>query len=964
MTPESWQEIKNVLAGALERTPEQRSAYLDRACPEPDKRREVESLLLAEEQAQSTFLAGPAVVSTEELAVGRRLGVYEIVARIGAGGMGDVYQARDSKLGRSVAIKVLRLEFDHDPERLARFQREARLLASLNHPNIATIYRIEQSGDMQYLVMELVPGTTLAERLKAGRLEVADALPIAQQICAALESAHEQGVVHRDLKPANVEVMPDGRVKVLDFGLAKAFAGELDADAQRNLAKAAGSEAGTILGTPAYMSPEQVRGKSVDKRADIWAFGCVLYEMLSGHRAFEGESVTEVLAAVITKEPDWAGLPQSTPPAIQRLLRRCLVNEPKQRLRDIGDARIAIEEVQSGEAAAAVGVAQPGGNAKAVVWWRRAAPWTFVGIAILVAALGFFLWLQPKKADDVVRFSVAAPDGANFGANGSQLSISPDGRKLAFVLSAGPRKPTMLWMRSLDSLAAVSFPGSENASLPFWSPDSRYIGFFSGDEKSGKLKKVAISGGPPQVVCDVNGGAGATWNRDGVILFSNDAAFYRVPEAGGTPTLVVAPQVARAEAFYAFPQFLPDGRHFLFFLVTVTVHRGFDRNYIASGSLDSNTPVRLFEAPSNAIYAPPGYLFYVTHAGLMAQAFDAEKLRAEGQPVLITTGVGLSQDFDQFGLGSFTLSQGNTLAYQIGQIGIKSQMTWYNRKGVKLGTVGEPGLYLTPALAPDEARIAVPVGEGGVQDIWVYDMKRGTESRLTFPSSGTFNPVWSHDGKSISFTSTRDGHPDIFVQSANGLGNAERISDSQDPPKALNDISRDGRYALYDTAGSTEFCELWALPLFGQRKPVPFVRGSGSGAREGHFSPDGRYVAYASHESGRYEIYVQTFPEHVGKWQISTSGGIEPAWRADGKELFYLGPEDEMMSVKTDTTGGTFKAGIPEQMFQAELVQGLYWRNRYVVTADGQQFLMLSPTSNGEDPITVVLNWPALLKGK
>jgi Tol biopolymer transport system component len=964
LTPESWQEIKNVLAGALERTPAQRSTYLDQNCASPEMRREVESLLLADEHAQSSFLSGAALGSRDELAAGQRLDGYEIVARIGAGGMGDVYQARDSKLGRSVAIKVLPLAFVADPDRLLRFQREARVLAALNHPNIATIHEFEQAGETHYLVMELVPGKTLAERLKSGPLEIAEALPIAQQICAALESAHEQGIIHRDLKPANVAVMPDGRVKVLDFGLAKAFGGGLENETDVSVAKAAASEPGTILGTPAYMSPEQARGKAADKRADIWAFGCVLYEMLSGQRAFEGDSTSDVLAAVLTREPDWARLPAATPAAIQRLVRRCLMKEPRQRLRDIGDARITIEEVQSGEAGTAAGAAQPGGTAQGVAWWRRAAPWTFAAIAILLAAFGFFSWLQPKKADDVVRFSIAAPDGANFGADGSQLSISPDGRKLAFVLSAGPRKPTMLWMRSLDSVAAVSFPGSENASLPFWSPDSRYIGFFSGDQKSGKLKKVAISGGPPQVLCDVDGGAGATWNRDGVILFSNDSAFYRVSEAGGTPTLVVKPNTTHAEAFYAFPQFLPDGRHFLFFLVTVTMHRGFDRNYIASGSLDSNTPVRLFESPSNAIYAPPGYLFYVTHAGLMAQAFDAGKLRAEGAPVLITTGVGLNQDWDQFGLGSFTLSQGNVLAYQIGQIGIKSQMTWYNRKGAKLGTVGEPGLYLTPALSPDETRIAVPVGETAVQDIWVFDIKRGTESRLTFPSSSTFNPVWSHDGKNISFTSARDGHPDIFEQSANGLGNAERISDSQEPPKALNDISRDGRYALYDTAGSIDFCELWALPLFGQRKPVPFVRGSGSGAREGQFSPDGRYVAYASHESGRYEIYVQTFPEHVGKWQISTSGGQEPSWRADGKELFYLGPEDEMMSVKTDTSGGTFKAGIPEPLFQAQVVAGLFWRNRYVVTADGQQFLTLSPTNIGNDPITVVLNWPALLKGK
>ena len=969
MTPEAWREIKKVLAEALERTPEQRSAYLDQACPQPDKRREVESLLLADKQAQHSFLSGPALGSTEELAVGRRLGIYEIVARIGAGGMGDVYQARDTKLGRSVAIKILRLEFDDDPERLLRFQREARLLASLNHPNIATIYGLEQSGETQYLVMELVPGKTLAERLKAGPLDIAEALAIAQQICAALESAHEQGIVHRDLKPANVEVMPDGRVKVLDFGLAKAFAGELDADTQRSLAKAAGSEAGTILGTPAYMSPEQVRGKSVDKRADIWAFGCVFYEMLGGRRAFDAESITEVLAAVLTKEPDWTSLPKTTPPAIQRLLRRCLVKEPKQRLRDIGDARIAIEEVQAGagvpQVAAQSSAAQQAAAQQRQASWWPAAPWALVGLAIVLAGLAGLAWLQPKKTGDVVRFSISPPVGANFGVFGSQLSLSPDGRKLAFVQSAVPRKPFVLWVRSLDSLSAESIPGSEGAYLPFWSPDSRYIGFFTDESKNSKLVKVAVSGGPPQVLCDAYDGDGGTWSRDGVILFSNNQKLYRVSEVGGTPTLVAAPDAARADAYYGYPQFLPDGRHFLFYLVTATAHRGYDRPFIASGSLDSTSTVPLFESLSNALYAPPGYLFYVAHGGaLMAQSFDADRLHFTGQPVPISTGVGLSQSEDLYGLGYFSLSQGGVLAYQIAPVGIASQMTWYNRNGAKLGTIAGPGLYLTPSLSPDETRIAVAAGESGAEDIWVYDIKRGTESRLPFASGGTVNPAWSHDGKDILFSSLREGHADIYKRPANGLGDVERISDSEDPPKALNDISPDGRYAIYDTAGSVDLTELWVLPLLGHGKPFPFVRGSGSGAREARFSPEGRYVAYASHESGRYEIYVQTFPEHVGKWQISTSGGVEPSWRTDGKELFYLNPDDELMSVKTNTVAGPFQLGIPQPLFQAQLVQGLLWRNRYVVSADGQQFLMLSPTNNGTNPITVVLNWPALLERK
>ncbi|MGB8438004.1 MAG: protein kinase [Candidatus Acidiferrales bacterium] len=963
MTPEAWQEIKNVLAEALERTPEQRSAYLDQACPDPNNRREVESLLLADKEAQQSFLSGPGLASAEELAAGRRLGIYEIVARIGAGGMGDVYQARDTKLGRSVAIKVLRLEFDHDPERLSRFQREARLLASLNHPNIATIYGLEQSGDTQYLVMELVPGTTLAERLKTGPLDIAEALAIAQQISAALESAHEQGIVHRDLKPANVEVMPDGRVKVLDFGLAKAFAGELDADTQRSLAKAGGSEAGTILGTPAYMSPEQVRGKSVDKRADIWAFGCAFYEMLSGHRAFDAESITEVLAAVLTKEPDWASLPQTTPPAIQRLLRRCLVKDPKQRLRDIGDARIPIEEAQTGDGVAAElrNAVQSSAAPKGETPRRRALPWALAVCAILVAAFTTYFLLRPKRTGDVVRFSVPAPGNTSFRPWGSFLSLSPDGRKLAFVTGGVGQTNLTLRVRAFDSLTEGSFPGVESAVFPFWSPDSRYIGFFSLDNK---LEKVPVSGGPPQVLCDVLSAGGGTWNRDGVIVFSDGNKLYRVPEAGGTPTLVGAAEETGERSYHFFPQFLPDRRHFLFFRITGTTHRGYGRSFIEAGSLDSTRTERLFESLSEALYAPPGYLLYVAQGTLVAQAFDADRLRSTGEPVPIGTGVGLSRAWN-YGLGYFSLSQNGVLAYQTGPSGPVSQMIWYNRKGEPLGTVAEPAVHLTPALSHDENTIAVPTGEIGGSDIWLFDLKRGAQSRLTVRASDNFNPVWSPDGTSVLYSSWRSGHLDIYKQAVNGLGNAERISDSEDPPKALNDISPDGRYAIYDTAGNTELTELWILSLVGERKLFPFVQGSGFGAREAQFSTDGRYIAYASHESGKYEIYVQSFPQHLGKWQISTSGGEEPAWRRDGKELFYLTPEDKLMAVEVHTVAGKFQAEIPKPLFQAQLVQGLNWRNRYVVSANGQQFLMLSPVRNSEaNPITVVLNWPTLLEGK
>lgn len=957
MTPERWQEVKQVLAAVLERTPEERTAYLNKACSEPEVRREVESLLRAEGEARSSFLTPPGITAKAELASGARVGAYEIIGRIGAGGMGEIYQARDTNLGRSVAIKVLPSAFLQDDERLARFQREARLLASLNHPNIATIHGVERSDGRQYLVMELIAGETLAERLKAGRLDMPEALDIARQIAAALESAHEQGIVHRDLKPANVKVMPDGRVKVLDFGLAKASA---NGSGEPTATPVGQSKPGTILGTPAYMSPEQVRGKAVDKRADIWAFGCVLYEMVSGRRAFPGETITDALAAVLTDEPDWSAVPTITPLGIQRLMRRCLEKDPKQRLRDIGEARIAIEKAEKGEDAESIANAAQTPRPP-VSRWGSVAAWAFAIGAVLIAVVIGYFWLRPRKNEDVVRFTVLPPESASFSQFTSSLSLSPDGRKLAFITGNKMDANVTLWVRRLDSLTAESFGNQDGAYMPFWSPDSQYIGFFTA---GGKLKKLPISGGPVQVLCDSSDVGGATWSRDGVILFSDSQRLYRVSDTGGAPTLVTSPDPSLKEGYYTLPQFLPDGRHFLFFDTTSSSTLGYGMAaFVAVGSIDSPKTQRLFESTSAARYSPPGYLLYVADGTLLAQAFDAARLRVTSEARPVTAGVGLDRVFN-YGFPYFSVSQDGVLAYQTAPLGPNSQMTWFDRKGRKLGTVARPDVHLTPALSPDSTKLAVPTGELFRSDIWIYDLKRGTESRLTGHTGDNFNPVWLPDGQSILFSSTRNGHNDIYKQPANGLGNPEKISDSQDPPKAVNDISPDGQYAIYDTAGDAELTELWVLPLGGNRKISAFVSGKGFGARGAQFSPNGRYVAYQSHESGRYEIYVQTFPAAGGKWQISTDAAIEPMWRHDGKELFYLTHDDRVMAVDVNS-GPQFQAGIPHELFQTPIVNGLFWRNRYVVSADGQRFLILSPTTNDQTiPITVVLNWPALLAGK
>jgi Tol biopolymer transport system component/tRNA A-37 threonylcarbamoyl transferase component Bud32 len=874
--------------------------------------------------------------------------------------MGEVYRARDAKLGRDVALKILSSAMAHDSQLLARLEREARTLASLNHPNIAAIYGLEEAEGLRALVMELVEGETLAEHIRgaagggAKPLPAEEALPMATQIAEALEYAHERGVIHRDLKPANVKITPEGTVKVLDFGLAKVLS---DQDsmapaipANSPTLSAMATQAGIILGTAAYMAPEQAKGKPVDRRADIWAFGCVLFEMMSGRKAFEGETISDLLAAVIRGEPEWTALPETTPPAIQRLIRRCLQKDVRQRLQAIGDARIAIEETLSGadtEAAAGGGPTAERGRRSLL---RRALPWALGAATILFAAFASWLLLKPKPQPNVIRFPVAPPDNAEF-ITGGEMSISPDGHYLAFIAQAGSDKPPVLWLRPLDSMTAEPIPGTEGATMPFWSPDSQQIGF----EANGKLEKIAVSGGAQQTLCSADT-PGGSWNRDGVILFGNHRSLFSVPDTGGAPTLVAAPDAARNEAGFEFPQFLPDGRRFLVEVATP----GTQPNFIGVGSLDSKTVKHLVQITSDAFYAPPGYVFYSDQGTLMARPFSVRALDFTGPAVPVAQSVG---SYGDGFYGFFTVSPAGVLAYQTAAATTTNQMAWFSRTGQKVGTVGEPGVYATPALSRDGAKLAVGAGDQAKRNIWVYDLKRGTGSRLTFSAADDVNPIWSLDGSHILFSSNRDGQYDIYQQAADGLGSTQPVFQLKDEAKYLNDLTADGRYAIYDTGTSANTTQLWGLPLFGDRKPFIFVQGA-FGATSAQFSPNGRYLAYASNETGRNEIYVQTFPEHTGKWQISASGGTEPTWRSDGKELFYLTLDEKLMAVDVNTESPSFQAGIPKPLFQAQLVPLSYWRNIYVPSPDGQRFLMLVPANETKaPPITVVVNWPALLKG-
>jgi eukaryotic-like serine/threonine-protein kinase len=894
------------------------------------------------------------------LTSGAHLGPYEILSAIGAGGMGEVYRARDSKLGRDVAVKVLPEAFASDAERMARFQREAKVLASLNHPNIAAIYGLEDSGGTQALVMELVEGPTLADRIKLGPIPVDEALGIAKQICEALEYAHERGIVHRDLKPANVKVTNDGTVKILDFGLAKAVEGDpasIDISNSPTISRVA-SRAGILLGTAAYMAPEQTKGRSVDRRADIWAFGCVLYEMLTAKMAFQGDSVAETLAAVIKQDADWSRLPAATPASIRQLLQRCLKKDPKQRLQAIGDARLTLDEALTGTPEAASLAAQP----VPALTWHRVLPWAVSGVLAVALAAGaflFFLRQSPHSSPETMRFQIRPAAKL---ANGGVFALSPDGRQLAFAAMTSDGVPR-LWIHSLNALEARPLSASELSSTPspfFWSPDSRYIVFEDG---GGTLKKIDVFGGGAETLCDLHGvtAVGGSWNRDGVIIFgTSSGGLMQVSANGGSVSPLTTIDKSNGETGHLLPSFLPDGRHFIY-------HRSSTEagdHGIFIGSLDvrpeQQSSKRLLESDFGASYLPSsdpgtGQLLFVRDGALMAQPFNARRLELNGEPVTITPQVGTFREF------GFFSSANDVLVYRTGGGGEAYQLTWLDRQGRILGKAGKPGVYSGPALSPDGTRAAVSESadvQNAKNALWLVDFSRDATTRFTFGSSATEYPIWSADGKRVIFPAERDGVYDLYQKPASGAED-EAVLLKSGGSKYPSSVSRDGRFLLYFANDPKTKSDLWVLPLDGSGKPFPFLE-TESNEIDGHFSPNGQWVAYTSDESGRYEIYVRRFSAKTasataGKWQLSDGGGSEPRWSADGKELYYLSPDWKLMVVEV-TTGSLFQAGTPKLLFQAPQQNG-FTAGDY--TVDGKRFLFLAPAEQGDIPFTVVLNWQA-----
>jgi serine/threonine protein kinase/Tol biopolymer transport system component len=904
------------------------------------------------------------------LTAATRLGPYEIVGVIGAGGMGEVYRARDPRLGRDVAVKILPLSFAADPDLLRRFELEARAAAALNHPNILAVHDVGSHDGTPYLVSELLEGETLRERLSqpsrtsvAGRpdpalsgaaglsgshagLSVRRTIDYAVQIARGLAAAHDKNLVHRDLKPENVFITTDGRLKILDFGLAKITQSAVAAGTTElsPTTPNVNTQAGMILGTMGYMAPEQVRGLAVDHRADIFAFGVILYEMLAGQRAFHGETTADTISAILKEDPpDLPAVERHIPPALERIVDRCLEKNPSARFQSATDLAFALESLPShsdrsetADAAAAV----PSRGSRARIAWIAAAA---AGLALIgTGAVTVRHLLEKPRAADPVQFQISSPPNTPLSL-AAPIAISPDGRQVVFgAISKGP--PT-LWVRPLGSLAARQLPGTDGASFPFWSPDSRSIGFFA----RGKLMKIQLNGGPPVALCDAPTGRGGTWNDDNTIVFapSSTAALQKVTSAGGAPVPLTT--VGSGESGHRWPWFLPDNRYFVY--VAAAAGTGLPTGTLWIASLDSSERTSLGTANSNAMYAA-GHLLFVRGGTLMAQPFDPERRQTTGELFPVAeqvVGIGNSMK------ASFSVSSSGTLAYRPG-VGTVSQLTWFDRTGKVLGPIGESQVHVNLALSPDDRRLAVSEMSLGAVNIWMLDVARpSAPSRLTVASGGSFDPVWSADGSEVVFTSSRTGKFNIYWRAADGTGEDKVLFE---PPQGAGapDWSRDGRFLAFASGG-----DLWVMPLSGQGsskleagKPYRFVQTSFD---EGDpaFSPDGRWIAYHSSESGQAQIYVQSFPSGGNKSRISAGGGTEPVWRGDGKELFFLAPDGTMMAARIDTVKG-FNASVPQPLFQAGLTSTQN-NNPYVVTRDGQRFLVPLVDQSVAAQMTVVLNW-------
>ena len=882
------------------------------------------------------------------LASGTKLGPYEIQSPLGAGGMGEVYRARDTRLDRTVAIKVLASHLSSSPELKQRMEREARAISSLNHPNICHLYDVGSQDGADYLVMEFLEGETLAERLRKGAMPLSETLAIGATIAEALAVAHRQGIVHRDLKPGNIMLTKSG-AKLMDFGLAKATAAGFDGASKAPVLSAAPTmsgatpispltTAGALIGTIQYMSPEQIEGKEADARSDLFALGGVLYEMATGGRPFEGKSQISVASAILEKEPEpISSLQPLTPQAFEHVVNTCLAKNPDERFQTAHDVKLQLRWIaQSG--IRNVKPAENEGSRGGIAGWIAAG-----GLAILLIALAIW-WHSSKPDDRTAYFAAPLPFSAR------DLAVSPNGHTVAVVGRESERK-NLLWIYEPGSQEATSIANTEGANFPFWSADGRSIGFFA----DGRLKRVDIAGGPVQTLCDAQTGRGGAWNKDGVILFTPSGqlgtGLYRIAASGGTPTQITFPDREHGEDSHRWPVFLPDGIHYLYLAMDLSGRKLASSIYL--GSLNSKEKRLITQAIANAAYAQPGYLLFYRNQTLFAQRFDGKKLELSGEPTPILTDL---QYLPRIARAVFASSESGLLVAQKGGDTAVSQMLWFDRMGQQVGVVSKPGVYGNLSLAPNGKFVATDVMDPGSQntDVWTYDLASGSAKRLSFDPAIDSTPVWSPESSQVVFCSDRTQKFNLYLKDATGAGD-EKLIPQEGPDRYPTDWSRDGKYVLYERG-----TDLWFVTLPSLNSTV-FLKGQ-STPRAGRFSPDGKWVAYASNESGKWEVYVTSFPEAHGKWQVSNAGGEQPRWRSDGREFYYLASDGKIMAVPV-TIGANFDAGTPTALFQANPREVVATSEQfsYDVSKDGQKFLINTQLKTGMTPMSVVMNWAAKL---
>ena len=863
-----------------------------------------------------------------------------------------MYRARDTRLERTVAIKILPAQVSNDPVRKQRFEREAKTISSLNHPHICTLHDIGSQYGTDYLVMECVEGETLSKRLEKGPLPLDQALKYGAQVAGALDKAHRAGIVHRDLKPSNI-MLTAGAAKLLDFGLAKPAA-PLAELATMTVTKEESpvTQRGTIVGTFQYMSPEQVEGKEVDGRSDIFSLGAVLYEMVTGKKAFEGKSQLSVASAILEKEPTpISTIKPMTPPALDHAIRRSLAKGPGERWQSAYDVKIELEWIAQGGSGIPTA-----GKPKGSAWVAWLLALILSGTALFVA--GYFSRSIPQGQP--MRTSLSATPDAPFTFSLSipgSMAISPNGRLLTFTAKAKQAAP-QLWVRSLDSLASHPLAGTENAFAPFWSPDSRWIAFFS----NGKLKKVEASGGPVETLCDAPTGRGGTWSRDGLLLFSPNISqpLYQIASTGGTARPLTQMDAARQEVTHRWPQFLPDGKHYLFFVRASTP--GMTGVYV--GVLGSDQHSQVLSGLTNAVYAEPGYLLFGRGDVIIAQPFDLGRMQVTGVPVTVASGVSAASAANYV---NFSVSQTDTLIYSSANTEIDRQLCWYDRQGKQLSKLGQPEYASTPQLSPDGKKLALRLltPPAGNFEIWVYDLARGLQARTSFSGLTVFGPVWSPDGLQLAIShSTQQASGDhMYLLQANGTGKEESIE--QPALESLGNYpsswSPNGDLLLFDHQDKSGKISMWVLPLRGDRKPYTFLE-TPFNAQMGKFSPDGRWVAYVSNDSGNDEVYVVPFPNAGARVQVSTKGGSQPRWRRDGRELYYLSPDAKIMVAELLTGMSDFRIGVVRPLFALGSLTGVPG-HLYDVSADGQKFIAVQELEHTSTvPLTVVANWPAELR--